>query len=81
MDKIYTLRVQPSGKRLVYAMCNAPNPAHCTVPHEYITGRQPPNYPVPTVQTNDMKALALIAAVRCDAATDFLDIGFFGLRD
>ena len=50
MTEIYTLRVQNFGKRLVYALCNHEDRDLCTVPHAYITGRLPPNYPVPAKQ-------------------------------
>jgi hypothetical protein len=41
---------------------------------KYACGWKKPNYPVPAVKN----VLNVIAAIRCDAATDFLDIGMCG---
>lgn len=43
----------------------------------YVQGELPPNYPVPAIRN----VLWLVAAVSCDAATDFLDIGSCGTID
>ena len=44
-----TIRVQNFGRRLIYAECNHKLVHRCTVPHDYVTARLPPNYPVPSL--------------------------------
>jgi hypothetical protein len=71
MNDVVTLRVQSFGERRVFAYCNHESKDLCTVRHNYVTGREPPNYPVPAIP----QYLDLIAATPLTPAADFSAIG------
>lgn len=47
------IRVQNFGRRLIYAECNGSRNV-CDVNHPYVTGKLPPNYPVPAIPLDVM---------------------------
>lgn len=52
-----TIIVENFGKRLTFALCNAERQIHCTVNHEYVTGRAKPNYPMPAIRMRTFDSL------------------------
>lgn len=80
MAETYNLVVQGFGKRLLFACCNHECQDLCTVPHEYVTGRKPANYPVPAIPlrvTIDYEFVAIWRVFRdCSFYTDYYETVF-----